>query len=34
MAGYPSRHGTVAVDDISITERVLEGVATRQDAPV
>jgi acyl-CoA synthetase (AMP-forming)/AMP-acid ligase II len=31
MTGYPSRHGTVEVDAVSITEKLFEGLAGRED---
>jgi 4-coumarate--CoA ligase len=31
MTGYPSRHGTVEVDDVSITEKLFEGLVGRED---
>jgi acyl-CoA synthetase (AMP-forming)/AMP-acid ligase II len=31
MAGYPSLHGTVAVDAVSITEKLFEGLVGRED---
>jgi acyl-CoA synthetase (AMP-forming)/AMP-acid ligase II len=34
MAGYPSRHGTVAVDDVSITEKLFEGLVGREEEAV
>lgn len=34
MAGYPSRHGTVAVDDVSITEKLFEGLLGREEEAV
>jgi acyl-CoA synthetase (AMP-forming)/AMP-acid ligase II len=31
MTGYPSRHGTVEVDAVSITEKLFEGLVGRED---
>ncbi|KPQ17153.1 MAG: Acyl-CoA synthetases (AMP-forming)/AMP-acid ligases II [Rhodobacteraceae bacterium HLUCCO18] len=31
MTGYPSRHGTVQVDAVSITEKLFEGLVGRED---
>ncbi|MCU4654624.1 AMP-binding protein [Roseibacterium sp. SDUM158016] len=31
MTGYPSLHGTVAVDDVSITEKLFEGLLGREE---
>jgi hypothetical protein len=31
MTGYPSLHGTVEVDAVSITEKLFEGLVGRED---